>query len=191
MGEFSMKKKILAITAAVCLLLSGCGVSHNDYDNLQTKYDTLQSEYDDLQSKYDDTKENYDKMIEEKVQEVETGMALAYPKAWATTYFGDDCLMMFSDNNEYLQIVSQKEYGATSDSVKDIYKTILSSMQGLGVYIDEINQDRIAIKFEQTGGKEFLEFVFKRENGSYTLESTNGDLQNVPVLIEGLSSVSK
>lgn len=186
-----MKKKIVLFISAACLLLSGCGVSQNDYNDLQEKYNTLQSEHDDLQSKYDDIKENYDKMVDEKAQKAEAGMALAYPKAWATTYFGDDCLMMFSDDNEYLQIVSQKEYNATSDSVKDIYKTVLSSMQGLGVYIDEINQDRIAIKFEQTGGKEFLEFVFKRENGSYTLESTNGDLQNVTTLVQGLSGASK
>ena len=186
-----MKKKIILFILAACLLLGGCGVSQNDYNDLQGKYDTLQSEYDDLQSKYNDIKENYDKMVDDKAQKAEEEMTLAYPKAWATTYFGDNCLMMFSDNNEYLQIVSQKEYNATSDSVKDIYKTVLSSMQGLGTYINEINQDRIAIKFEQTGGKAYLEFVFKRENGSYTLESTNGDLQNVTTLIQGLSGVSK
>lgn len=179
-----MKKNILIILTTMCFLMSGCGVSQSDYDDLQSKYNSLQTEYSNV-------KENYDNMVEEKSKKVDSDMALSYSKAWATTYFGDDCLIMFSDNNEYLQIICKKEYSATSDTVKDIYKTVLSSMKGLGTYINEINQDRIAVKFEQTRNKELLEFVFKRDNGSYVLESTNGDLQNAIILIQGLNNVSK
>lgn len=186
------KKKLLVVAFAVGVILSGCSnISQDEYDTLKTENTSLKKSNDELENKLKDLQEDYDKLIDEKAQAAEKEMKKSVPRAWATTCFGDDCSITFSDNNEFIQIICNKGYQITQESVKEIYSTLLASMPSLGVYQDSIEWERISINFCDKDKKEFLEFILKKTNGVFGLESINGDLTNAIDINFALESALK
>lgn len=189
-----MKRRIaLMIITVGCILLTGCGssVSQEEYDSLKMEYDSLSRVNDDLMVQIDELKTKYEELVEEKAEMVKAKMETSIPRAWATTYFGDDCLIMFTEESEYLQVICQKNFSVSLEGVRDAYNSVLASMPGLGVYQDQIKFNRMGVKFLQDSGKELLEFVFVKRDGEYILESINGDLENSSVISVALTNISK
>lgn len=185
-------RKIKATMVMCCIVLvmcAGCGVSQEDYDKLQTEKSELDKELDDLRQELDTLKQEYEKtnkeLLDEKTEELDEERKHSYAKAWAITYFGEDCLVLM-DGEEYLQIVSQESYTATLEGVQAVWKRCLNSMGGLGLYVDQIKYNKIGIKFQQSNGEGLIEFVLKRENGSYTLDTISGNLMQAPILVAAL-----
>lgn len=52
-----MKKKLILVLISFLFLLSGCGVSYSDYNELQDKYSELETKYDEICSEYVSDKE--------------------------------------------------------------------------------------------------------------------------------------
>lgn len=186
-----MKKKIFILTFVGCMLLSGCSkVSQEEYDSLKTKYDNLVENNNDLSDQYDKVKANYEQLLEEKSQHVEAELKTAVPRAYAETYFGEGSLTLCSENGEYVQIICEKKYEASVESIQEIYKSILSSIPGLVEYYDKIEWERIGIKFLQENGKELIEYVLKKENGQFDLECISMEYDNLYLIITALSNIS-
>lgn len=185
-----MKRVVTVLVVAVMVLLQGCGVSQEEYDNLNQKNNMLSEEVKRLESELETANNKKKQLEDEKLAQVEADMQLATPKAWATTHFGDNCIVL-ADNKEYLQIISKKEYALSNAGVKKIWKNILEASTTLTTYFDKINYDRIGIKFPQKDGKEMIEIVLKRKSTSYELESVSGDMFETTTLLPALRYISK
>ena len=182
-------RKIKIIVIMCCIILGtcvGCGVSQEDYDKLQTEKNELDEELEASRQQLETLKQDYEKtkkeLLDEKTQKLDEDRKHSFARAWAATYFGEDCLVLI-DGEKYLQLVSQEPYSATLEGVQTVYKQCLNSMSGLGVYVDQIKYNKIGLKFQQTNGEELIEFVLRRENGTYVLDSISGNLVQVPILL--------
>lgn len=195
-----MKKRFAIFAAAFMMLLQGCGgVTQEEYDQLAAEKEKISKELDtakadcekaeaDYEKAKTDYGELYQELIDEKAKKVETEVESSVPKAWATTYFGEDCIVL-AENKEYLQIVSKEGYEVSLEGVQEVFNNCKNSLGGLAAFANEINYERIGIKFLKADRTALLEFVFKADNGSYTLESVSGDLQNSDVLNSFLNSM--
>ena len=179
-----MKKVILMIITG-CVLLSGCGVSQEDYDRLEKKNEDLSKELKEQKQEYAELEDKNKELNEQREEQTSKEMAMAVPIAWAQTHFGQDCIV-FANNNEYLQIISKQEYNLASSSVKEIWQKMLDSANTLGTMLDKINYNRIAVKFPKVGGANMLEFVIKRDGETYTFESWSMNSSDITVLLPAL-----
>ncbi|MDE6635417.1 MAG: hypothetical protein K2K09_02280, partial [Lachnospiraceae bacterium] len=150
----------------------------------------LKQELETIQADYEKVSQEKQQLADEKAARLDEELKLTLPKAWATTHFGDDCIV-FADNEEYLQVISTEKYTLSSKGVKTIWKKTLESAATLGVMFDEINYERIGIKFPQKDGTEMLEIVLIREDGGYTLDSISGDLFNTTILLPAVKAMSQ
>lgn len=117
-GYKKMKKRILICGVVLMLLLQGCGgVPQEEYDNLvkaneelsgeleslKTEYEKVNSSYEKLGGEYETLKTEYEKInssyIELVDETVKENMKLSFPKAWATTCFGENCIVLPENRN--------------------------------------------------------------------------------------------
>lgn len=199
MEDVQMKKRFIVISLLLVIIgvvLVGCGISQEDYDaltteneNLRKDLETSNQELEALKQEYENMESKYQELMNEKAERASKEMEQATARALAVTYFGDDCLVL-TGGGEYLQIVPQESYTASLEGVQAIYKQLLSFSVGLAVYIDNVNYERIGIKFQQDGGKELIEFVLKREDDSYILESITGNLEVAGILSTALTMIA-
>lgn len=184
-----MKKIILLFIMAVLCTSCGQGVSQEEYDKLTKINNGLSEEIENLKLDLEEVKQKNQKLEKEKAKEVEEKLKLATPNAWATTHFGNDCIVL-AENTEYLQVISKKKYNLSNKGVQKIWKKTLEASTTLGVFLDKINYKRIGIKFPQDNGNEMIEIVLKRENESYGLESVSGDLFNADILVSAIQKIN-
>lgn len=208
-GYKKMKKRILICGVVLMLLLQGCGgVPQEEYDNLvkaneelsgeleslKTEYEKVNSSYEKLGGEYETLKTEYEKInssyIELVDETVKENMKLSFPKAWATTCFGENCIVL-PENSEYLQIIAEEKYALSNDGVKAVWKKMLEACAILGQFKDNINYNKISIKFLMEDGKEMLEFILIRKNGNYELESIIGSLFDATTLVPALQGLVK
>lgn len=135
---------------------------------------------------YDELEDEYEAYWNEQTAEQ---LKTVIPQAWAMAYFGDDCLVIASDDGEYIQIICQKEYPLSNGSVQDIWNSLMAAMVDATVLQNGIEWDRMGIKFLQENGKEFLEFVFKKADVGFEFEGICGDLDNVVFISDALSTL--
>lgn len=182
-------KKIIVVLVLLCsVFLQGCGVAQEDYDKLEKENDTLSKELREQKEDYSKLQVSY-KSSEDKLNEyTQKELELAAPTAWVRTHFGNDCIVLVS-NPDYLQIISKTEYTLSTEGIQKIWNNVFGSVSTLATMLDQINYDRISMKFPQIGGKTMLEFVLKKNNNTYTLESINGDMDNATVLQTALALV--
>ena len=194
------------------LLLQGCGgVPQEEYDNLvkaneelsgeleslkteyekvNSSYEKLGGEYETLKSEYEEVSNNYNELVDEKAKIVEGEKQVSIPKVWAITYFGGNCIVL-PENGEYLQVISKEKYALSDDGVKAILEKTLEACAALRLFKDDINYDKISMKFLMEDGKEMLDFVLIRKNGNYELESIIGSLSDATTLVPALQELVK
>lgn len=184
-----MRKRILICLAVIIVLLQGCGgVSQEEYDSLVKTNKELSEELEALKTDYEKVHSDYEELIDERTKRVEAEMKLAFPKAWAVTHFGENCIVL-PENSEYLQIISKEKYTLSNDGVQAIWQKVLESCATLKQSVDDINYDKIAIKFLMEDGEEMVEFVLIRRNASYELESITGSLFDIDILLPALQTL--
>ncbi len=187
------KVKIIIVVMVFCVFgVTGCasGISQEEYANLAKEKEELVEELDKLTEAYEDIHKQYEELMAEKAERVKKEMEFSTPRAWAATYFGEHCLV-FTDGSKYLQIVADGNYEVSLNGVQEAYDCVLSSMPGLEAFKDSMSYEKIGIKFNQTSGAEMVEFVFIRNNGTYTLESINGNLLDAETLSAALMLLSE
>ena len=176
-----MKKRI--ILALVCtMLLGGCGISQKDYDaiieeksNLEEQVNSLKTENEALKAENEDINSKYLKLEEEKKERTEKELAFATTYAWAVTSFGEGTIILKEDQT-YLQIIGSDSYDLSQAGFDKLWSTMQTAILLLGQYKQEIQYDKIAIKFVDSNKKEIIEFTLKKDGDAYTLEEINGDL---------------
>lgn len=104
-------------------------------NELEEELEASRQQLETLKQDYEKTKKE---LLDEKTQKLDEDRKHSFARAWAATYFGEDCLVLI-DGEKYLQLVSQEPYSATSEGVQAVYKQCLNSMSGLGVYVDQVN----------------------------------------------------
>lgn len=166
-----------------------------EYDSLKQNNDTLQKEYNTLVKNKDDLENDLKRinninqtLLEERRISSEKETALAFVNAWATTNFGDDCIV-FPDNNEYLQVISTEKHNPSVNEIKKIWNTVLKSLVTLTIFSEEIKYEKVALKFLQTDNTGLFEVVLKLENDNYEFDSVSGNLFKTPILLDAVSEI--
>lgn len=191
----SMKKKI--ILALVCaMLLGGCGISQEDYDaiiqeksSLEEQVNSLKTENEALKAENEEINSKYLKLEEEKKERTEKELAFATTYAWAVTSFGEDTIILKEDQT-YLQIIGSDSYDLSQAGFAKLWSTMQTAILLLGQYKQEIQYDKIAIKFVDSNKKEIIEFTLKKDGDAYTLEEINGDLTRSSSIVPYLEQIA-
>lgn len=196
-----MKKGLFVLSLFIIVSLSGCSsISQEEYDSVVAerdetvkKLDTLQADYNSMSKEYDSKSNDYEKLHSEyqileseRKERVDKEMELAGTKAWVTTCFGDDSIY-FVENTDYLQCISSNRYSCTLGGIKDAWNDQLSAMKLLPISITT-PYEKIAVKYLDDDQKILIEFVIKRKNDTYELDSVTCDAFRattiIPILAE-------
>ncbi len=136
-----MKKGFIVLTVSLMMLFQGYGgVTQEEYDKIVAEKEKIskemRAENEKLDKELKSVKADYEKvnkqkeiLQEEKAKRVEAEVELSVPKAWATTYFGDNCIIL-AENKEYLQIVCKESYTVSLEGAQKIFDTLKQSILG-------------------------------------------------------------
>lgn len=210
-----MKHKILYILPlSIALFLSSCGVSQEEYDELQTECVSLNQENeslsnqisslstqieslsitnDSLVTENESLSAQVESLTEYKANQVMESMNLSYIKTWAVTAFGDNSICYSDDTGSYLQCVSEKTYSISKDGIIQLWSDYIDSVASLGVtlktYPDKINYSKISVKFFDPSGTYILEITMKQQDDSYVFDYLSFNLQYTDTILPAIASV--
>lgn len=192
-----MKKNLVLILALLTFSLSGCSspaISQESYDAIVAERDSLQEqnavlvqEKEDIEKKRDELfKKEMERIQEDTNKELESVGAIS----WATTSFGEDGIY-FIDNLNYMQCIAPSKYPATLDSLNEIWQDFVISSATLDKFSEEINHNKIAVKYQGENGATLIEFVLERQGDSYQLNGITVDFEKVNTLVPILSTLGQ
>ena len=190
-----MKKKIILVLACI-ILLGGCGISQKDYDaiiqeksNLEEQINSLKAENESLKAENEDINSKYLKLEEDRKERTEKELTFTTTYAWATAAFGEDTIIL-KEEQKYLQIIGSDSYDLSQAGFSKLWSTMQAAMVLLGQYKEEIQYDKIAIKFVDSSQKEIIEFTLKKDGDAYTLEDIIGDITRIASIIPYMTNIA-
>lgn len=177
-----MKKKLFIFTGIIVLALSGCsgGVSQDDYQAIVTENEALKGENESLEQVRLD-------LVSAASGQADDEVLTFSAAAWARTSFGEGCVYLF-DYPNYMQCIVEERYSSTPESVSLIWEDFKLAAGLLPYLSEEIVCEKIAVKYLSDDETVLVEFVLKREDGNYSLDSIAGDLTKADLLVSSLGS---
>lgn len=183
-----MKRNGIVLFLLLVLSLQGCsGISQSEYDSLLSKNQELSKQLEDSQDQYKKLLDEHQSCIEQNLDSASSELDYAFPKALVSTYLCDDYCIL-SENDEYIEIVCKDSYKATKKSITSINDNVKKMISGMVYMKDSLVFDRMCFKFFTDDGEELLSYTFKKEKGTYSLESMSINVVYSSVINPALSS---
>lgn len=185
-----MKKKLIICALFLTFALTACsnGVSQEKYNTLATEKEELQKKYDEVAKKRN---ELATKLIEQENAKNEEETKAISPSIWAKTSFGEDCIYLI-DNQKYMQCIVPGNYTSSTDSISAIWKNIRMPNLLLNTEaISDISYEKIAVKYLAEDGTALIEFILRKVNDGYELDSITGDLTKSTSLNAAIVTISQ
>ncbi len=163
-------KRMLIILAVALMLLTGCGISESEYNNLKSDYDTLKSEYDMLSNDITETNKSFkeleaeNKTNKEQFNEYFQKYGELYAEtigddmlgAWGTATFGNADSALVDENAVLLTV----DIGtATEDNIRKAYNQLTDGFTTLAL-IKQTDSKNLYLKFVDGDGNPIVEYDF-------------------------------